>query len=150
MIEFLQCKQKYNFKNILTELELELAYLIDISSILNKLNLHLQEKGMNLFTHEGIIKAFVEKLQLWINRVENNNFVQFPCVNGMVGDKQNIKMEVLEHLSKLEDEFQRYFSEVDMTRDNLTFVRDPFTAEVHTVPLNFQEYILRTENCLVS
>ena len=28
-----------------------------------------------------------------------------------------------------------------MTRDNLSFVWDPFTAEVHTVPLDFQEIL---------
>ena len=117
-------------------------------SILNKLNLQLQGKGVNLFTHQGIIKAFVEKLQLWFNRVGNINFVQFPCVNGTVGDKQNIRVQVLEHLSKLEDEFQRYFPEVDMTRDDLSFVRDPFTAEVHTDPLHFQEEILELKNDL--
>ena len=93
LMEFLQCKGKYDFKNIFVESELELAYLINIFSILNKLNLQLQGKGMNLFTHQGIIKAFFEKLQLWINRVENNNFVQFPWVNGI---KQNIRVQVLE------------------------------------------------------
>ena len=80
--------------------------------------------------------------------MENNNFAQFPCVNGTVGDKQNIRVQVLEYLSKLEDEFQRYFPEVDMTRDDLSFVRDPFTAEVHTVPLDFQEEILELKNDL--
>ena len=148
LMKFLQCKGKYDFKNILAQSELELAYLVDIFSILNKLNLQLQGKDVNLFTHQGIIKAFVEKLQLWINRVENNNFVQFPCVNGTVGDKQNIRVQVLEHLSKLEDEFQRYFPVVDMTRDDLFFVRDPFTAEVHTVRLDSQEEILELKNDL--
>ena len=114
------------------------------------MNLQLQGKGVNLFTHQVIFKAFVEKLQLWINRVENNNFVQFSCVNGTVGDNQNIRVQVLEHLSKSEDEFQRYFTEVDMTRDDLSFVRDPFTSEVHTVavPLDFQEEILELKNDL--
>ena len=57
-------------------------------------------------------------------------------------------MQVLEHLSKLEDEFQRSFPEVDMTKDDLSFVRDSFTAEVHTVPLDFQEEILELKNDL--
>ena len=48
-MEFLQCKGKYDFKNVLAESELELAYLVDIFSIWNKLNLQLQGKGMNLF-----------------------------------------------------------------------------------------------------
>ena len=46
----------------------------------------------------SLIKAFIEKLQLWINRVENYNFVQFPYVNVTVGDKQNIPVHVLEYL----------------------------------------------------
>ena len=57
-------------------------------------------------------------------------------------------MQVLEHLSKLEDEFQRYFPEVDMTRDYLSFARDPFSAEVHNVPQDFQEEILELKNCI--
>ena len=82
LMQFLQSKRKYDFKHILADSELELAYLVDIFSILNKLNVQFQRKDANLFTHQGIIKAFVEKLQLWINREENNNFVQFPCVQG--------------------------------------------------------------------
>ena len=89
-MEFLQFKRKYDFKNILAESELELAYLVDTFSILNKLNIPLRQKGLNLFTHQGIIKAFVEKLQLWITRVENSNFSQFTRINVTVGDKQNI------------------------------------------------------------
>ena len=46
-------------------------------------------------------------------------------------------MHVLEHLTKLEDVFQRYFPEVNMTRDDLSFLRDPFIADGNTVPLDF-------------
>ena len=105
-------------------------------------------KRGNLFTHQGIIKAFVENLQLWINRVENNNFVQFPYLNVTVGDKRDIQLHVLEHLSKLKDEFTRFFPEVDMTRDDLSFIRDPFAADIHTVTMDFQEQILELKNNL--
>ena len=64
LMEFLHSKGKYDFTNILAESELELAYLVDSFSILNKLNLQLQGKRTNLFIHQGIIKGFVEKLQL--------------------------------------------------------------------------------------
>ena len=66
---------------MLAESELELAYSGDIFSILNTLNVQLQGKDTDLFSHEGIIKAFVEKQQQWTERVENNNLVQFPRVN---------------------------------------------------------------------
>ena len=138
LMEFLQSKAKYDFKNFLAELELELAYLVDIFSILNQLNVQLQGKGANLFTHQGIIKAFIEKLQLWINRVENSSFVQFPYLNVTVGDKQDIQVHVLEHLSKLKDEFTRFFPEVDMTRDDLSFLRGPFAAYIYTAQWTFK------------
>ena len=80
--------------------------------------------------------------------MENNNFVQFPYVNVTDGDKQNIWVHVLEHLSKLENEFQRYFPKVDMIRNDLSFIRDSFAADVHTVPLDFQEKILELKNDL--
>ena len=80
-----------------------------------------------------VIKAFVEKLQLWVTTMENNNFAQFRCVNATVGDKQNIRVHVREHLSKLEEEFQRYFPEMDMTINDLSFIRDSFTADVGVV-----------------
>ena len=44
----------------------------------------------------------------------------------------------------LEDEFQQYFPKVDMTKDDLSFVRNPFTADDHTIPLDFQEKIFGT------
>ena len=57
-------------------------------------------------------------------------------------------MHVLEHLTKLEDVFQRYFPEVNMTRDDLSFLRDPFIADGNTVPLDFQEKVLELKNDL--
>ncbi|KAG6930713.1 zinc finger BED-type containing 8, partial [Chelydra serpentina] len=75
---FLQAQGKEEFQNVLMQSNLEFAYLVDIFGILNKLNLQLQGKGANLFSHPSIIKAFLDKLELWIIRVEGNNLVQFP------------------------------------------------------------------------
>uniref|UniRef100_K7GCU8 DUF4371 domain-containing protein n=1 Tax=Pelodiscus sinensis TaxID=13735 RepID=K7GCU8_PELSI len=59
---FLQDQRKEEFRNVLTQSNLELAYLVNIFGILNKLNLQLQGKGANLFSHQSIIKAFLDKL----------------------------------------------------------------------------------------
>uniref|UniRef100_K7FT67 Uncharacterized protein n=1 Tax=Pelodiscus sinensis TaxID=13735 RepID=K7FT67_PELSI len=64
------------------ESNLELAYIVDIFGLLNKLNLQLQGKGANLFSHQSIIKVFLDKLELWI--VRGNNLVQFPYVDAML------------------------------------------------------------------
>uniref|UniRef100_K7G9P4 DUF4371 domain-containing protein n=1 Tax=Pelodiscus sinensis TaxID=13735 RepID=K7G9P4_PELSI len=130
----------------LTQSNLELAYLVDIFGILNKLNLQLQGKGANLFLHQSIIKAFLHKLELWIVRVEGNNLVQFPDVDAMLGGKEAIRTQILHHLRKLRDEFQRYCQEVDRTRDGLSFIRNPFTTDVNSVPEDLQEELLDLKN----
>ena len=143
---FLQAKGKDELRNVLTQSNLEIAYLADIFGILNKLNLQLQGKGANLLSHLSIIKAFLEKLELWIVRVEGNNMVQFPTVDAMLGSKVAIRTQILDHLRRLKDEFQRYFPEVDRTNDGLSFIRNPFTTDVHSVPENLQEEFLDLKN----
>ena len=66
---------------MLEESEVELVHLDDLFLILNQLSIQLQGKGANMFSHLGIIKDFVEKLLLQIERVENNHVVHFSCVS---------------------------------------------------------------------
>ncbi|KAG6924497.1 zinc finger BED-type containing 8 [Chelydra serpentina] len=87
---FLQAQGKEEFLNVLMQSNLEFAYLVDIFGILNKLNLRLQGKGANLFSHQSIIKAFLDKFELWIIRVEGNNLVQFPYMDARLGKKEAI------------------------------------------------------------
>uniref|UniRef100_K7F2N2 HAT C-terminal dimerisation domain-containing protein n=1 Tax=Pelodiscus sinensis TaxID=13735 RepID=K7F2N2_PELSI len=143
---FLQAQAKEEFQNVLTQSNLELAYLVDIFEILNKLNLHLQKKGENLFSHQSIIKAFLDELELWIVRVKDNNLVQFPYVDAMLGEKEAIRTHILDNLWKLQDKFQRYFLEVDRTRDGLSFIGNPFTTDVNSVPGELQEEFLELKN----
>uniref|UniRef100_K7F692 DUF4371 domain-containing protein n=1 Tax=Pelodiscus sinensis TaxID=13735 RepID=K7F692_PELSI len=139
---FLQAQGKEEFRNVLTQSNLELAYLVDIFRILNKLNLQLQGKGANLFSHQSIVKAFLDKLELWIIRVEGNTLVQFPYVDAMLREKEAIRTQILHHLQKL----QGYFLEVDRTRDGLSFIRNPFTTDVNSVPEDLQEKFLDLKN----
>uniref|UniRef100_K7FKI8 DUF4371 domain-containing protein n=1 Tax=Pelodiscus sinensis TaxID=13735 RepID=K7FKI8_PELSI len=104
--------------------------------LLNKLNLQLQGKGANLFSHQSIIKVFLDKLELWI--VRGNNLVQFPYVNAMLGEKEAIRMQILYHL------------QVDRTKDGLSVIRNPFTTDVISVPENLQEEFLDLKNDFVT
>uniref|UniRef100_K7F5A6 DUF4371 domain-containing protein n=1 Tax=Pelodiscus sinensis TaxID=13735 RepID=K7F5A6_PELSI len=136
---FLQDQRKEEFRNVLMQSNLELAYLVDIFGILNKLNLQLQGKGANLFSHQSIIKAFLDKLELWIVRVEGNNLVQFPYVYAMLREKEAIQTQILDHIRKLQDK-------VDSTRDGLSFIGNPFTTDVNSVPEDLQEEFLDLKN----
>uniref|UniRef100_K7FWQ2 DUF4371 domain-containing protein n=1 Tax=Pelodiscus sinensis TaxID=13735 RepID=K7FWQ2_PELSI len=105
---FLQAQGKEEFRNVLKQSNLERVYIVDIFGILNKLNFQLQDSH-HLFSHQSIIKAFLDKLELWIVRVEGNNLVQFPYVDAMLGEKEANWTQILDHFRKLRDEFQRYF-----------------------------------------
>uniref|UniRef100_K7FWR0 DUF4371 domain-containing protein n=1 Tax=Pelodiscus sinensis TaxID=13735 RepID=K7FWR0_PELSI len=152
---FLQAQGKEEFRNVLKQSNLERVYIVDIFGILNKLNFQLQDSH-HLFSHQSIIKAFLDKLELWIVRVEGNNLVQFPYVDAMLGEKEANWTQILDHfrgqykgfnhLRKLRAKFQQYFPEVDRTRDGLFFIRNPFTTDVNSVPEDLQEEFLDLKN----
>lgn len=68
----------------------ELAFLVDITSYLNELNITLQGKGKlinELFTE---IKSFQLKIKLFISQLEKNNYCHFPTLQTFLtnSDKQ--------------------------------------------------------------
>jgi hypothetical protein len=73
--------------------ELQLAYLVDIFKHLNNLNLQFQGSGnktlefrANIFIFEDKIRAFVRKINLWINKIENNNYSEFQIIQIFIND----------------------------------------------------------------
>lgn len=75
--------------------ELQLAYLVDIFEHLNNLNLQLQGSGhktlefrANIFIFEDKIRAFVCKINLWMNKIENNNYSAFQTFQTLIYDDQ--------------------------------------------------------------
>jgi hypothetical protein len=57
-----------------------LAYLTDIFSKLNDLNLNLQCNGNNLFSMEDKVRVFHRKLLVWQGRVKSENLAAFPTM----------------------------------------------------------------------
>jgi hypothetical protein len=50
-----------------------LAYLTDILSKLNDLNLNLQDNGNNIFSMKDKVRAFYRKMLVWQGRVKSEN-----------------------------------------------------------------------------
>ena len=95
----------------------------------------------NVFSTKALSKLLLKNYDCGLIEWRITILLNFHDVT--VGDKQNIQVHVLEHLSKMEDKFQQYFPEEDVTRVDLSFIKDPFTTNVHTVPLDFEEKILK-------
>ena len=57
-----------------------LAYLSDVFSKLNELNLSLQGNSMTVLNAHDKIKGFEKKLGLWVSCVKQRNFSPFPTL----------------------------------------------------------------------
>ena len=124
---------------------LKLCYLSDLLEKLNKLNLSLQGENTNIFTIKSKIEAFIKKLNIWKQKVENGSFEMFSFTEKFLA---NINVEsniitplVIEHLSNLLKQFKNYFlPELDNT--NLDWIQNPFAMQKQStehLSLKFQE-----------
>ena len=103
-----------------------LGYLRDIFEQLNKLNLRMQGKDTNIIIFVDALRAFKSKLANWKRKVEMHNYTMFEKLDILLDERpegmpDHIKNEILEHLSALESELERYFPET--TDEDLDFVR---------------------------
>jgi hypothetical protein len=88
-----------------------LAYLTDIFSKLNGLNLNLQGNGNNIFSMEDKVRAFYRKLLVWQGRVKSGNLAAFPTMldllddNGRKEPPAGTQSHITQHLENLSQQF---------------------------------------------
>ena len=125
-----------------------LAYLADIFKTLNQLNKKLQGPGSNMTVHTDAITAFVAELKLWSQRANNDNFASFHHLTEITGDdfEQNLKENIISNLQNLQNEFERYFSEINTSSILMKVARNPFLCKVEDVPEAIQEEFIELTN----
>ena len=98
--------------------------------------------------HSDAINAFVVKLNLWRKRAKNNNFASFHRLTEITGDdfNKNLKEDIISHLRNLQDEFKRYFPEINTGRILMKVARNPFIHKVEDVPKAIQEEFTELTN----
>lgn len=140
--------------------QMNLAYLVDIFTHLNKLNIQLQGSGnkqlenvANIFIFEDKLRAFICKLQLWLRKIEENNYSAFGTLKALMEDKKNdaIKSNIQEniktHLQMLIDEFNRYFPEyTEEAKVDQKLIRNPFSTDAGEVTEEIQEELIELQN----
>ena len=109
-----------------------LAYLADIFETLNQLNKKLQGPGSNIIVHTDAINAFVAKLKLWSQQVNKDNFASFHRLTDIIEKdfEQNLKENIISHLQSLQNEFERYFPEINTSIILMKVARNPFLCTV--------------------
>ncbi|GBP87338.1 Protein ZBED8 [Eumeta japonica] len=67
-----------------------LAYLADIFTHLNEINLSLQGPAVTIVDASERLKGFLGKLPLWKRRVESGNFANFPMLEELIMQKHKV------------------------------------------------------------
>ncbi|XDV31945.1 hypothetical protein PO909_002862 [Leuciscus waleckii] len=124
-----------------------LAYLADVFSRLNDLNLELQGKDTTVLHLYDRVSGFMKKIELWCRKCQNGDVSSFPqldmCLVNVRDEKVSILQTVQAHLDKLSSEFRSYFPDIEVHNSALDWIRNPFVATcTQTVPVTLQERLI--------
>lgn len=112
-------------------------------------NLKLQ--GMsNIFAYEDKIRAFIAKIELWINKVERKNFSAFDTFNQIIDGqgadiKEEIQKNMMLHLTNLKSEFNRYFLDCE-DKSIQKLIGNPLIVNVSEVSDEIQEEVIEMQH----
>lgn len=112
------------------------AYLVDIFAKLNALNMSLQGTESTVLDYTDKMQAFFMKLDLWISKVAEMDFVMFETLSEWLAENDtmldvDIQQSIAEHMTVLKRELSTYFS--DIKDKNFELVRNPFTASIGSI-----------------
>ncbi|XP_065254448.1 zinc finger BED domain-containing protein 5-like [Emys orbicularis] len=118
-----------------------LAYLADIFSRINDLNLSLQGLNITVFNVQDRVESMIKKLQFWESCLENNQTECFSNLHDFLAEHklqldQCTKTNITAHLKGLCTTFRDYFPAISGDND---WIRNPFDDTT------FSTQILNTE-----
>lgn len=112
-----------------------LAFLVDLTSHLNHLNLQLQGKNQLIHDMWRHITAFETKLRLWECQLENSNYSHFPKLAEIKPANSSMFVNVIRDLRT---DFSSRFDDLRSNSVDFRLFGTPFDVEVDTVPEKFQ------------
>ncbi|CAG4936404.1 unnamed protein product [Parnassius apollo] len=122
-----------------------LAYLTDIFGALNELNLKLQGRNGTIISNYDYIQGFIAKLQLWNKKLSSENVISFSRLFEAIKNNKldaNLEADIKTHLQALEDEFRRYYRDIDSESPIWHMTRNPFVVDVLQLPEEIQDEFL--------
>ena len=112
---------------------------------MNIINLKLQGKNTNIVQLRDNLKAFVEKLLNWGQKVVVGNVARFDRLSSHKIDEQ-LKALIIQHLQFMEYEFQHYFPE--LKEEEAILAQNPFSTSLNVsyIPDEMQEQFIDRKN----
>nr|XP_054593370.1 SCAN domain-containing protein 3-like [Nothobranchius furzeri] len=131
----------------------KLCYLADIFSKLNELNTSLQGKNSSILNLYDKVGGFLKKAELWRRACAQEDFTCFPQLDDFLSsedvDRAQVKLIIVEHLTKLIQDFHSYFPDMEEKSAQLDWVRNPFLlseANRRKLPVTYQEKLLEVSS----
>ncbi|KAM8982547.1 EPM2A-interacting protein 1-like isoform 1-T4 [Sarcophilus harrisii] len=127
-----------------------LAFLTDVTELLNNFNMQLQGKGKLICDMQSHVKAFEVKLSLFIKQVEEENFCHLPPTQNLLAEKLLIAFPnktCMDSLEKLQKEFQFRFKELHLHEQDIQLFHYPFSIDIENVDTIYQIELAELQNC---
>ncbi|XP_072900750.1 general transcription factor II-I repeat domain-containing protein 2-like [Hemitrygon akajei] len=146
--QFMESKGKDTTELRDKKLLCEMAFLCDITSHLNALNLQLQGWGRVITDMYAAVRAFKTKLRLWETQMQQENLSHFPCCQTM---KEQVSTAVFprakfaEKLSILGADFTQRFADFEAQKSRFEPLSNPFAADVESAPTNIQMELIELQ-----
>lgn len=125
-----------------------LAYLADVFTKLNELNLSLQGKESHILKMYDKVKGFTKKLKLWEKKCDERDVSYFPLLDYHLATTDVARGPVVKlvqaHLSKLCMDFSQYFQDIEEKSERLDWVRNPFivSESCNNLPARLQDHLM--------
>ncbi|XP_068580201.1 general transcription factor II-I repeat domain-containing protein 2-like [Cebidichthys violaceus] len=125
----------------------EVAFLCDITSHLNALNLQLQGRGRVITDMYATVRAFKTKLRLWETQMLQENLSHFPHCQTM---KEQLAAfpttQFAEKLGILGADFTRRFADFEAQKSRFELLSNPFAADVENAPSDLQMELIELQS----
>ncbi|XP_069463365.1 general transcription factor II-I repeat domain-containing protein 2-like [Ambystoma mexicanum] len=147
---FLLSKNKEVPELIDAEWKWHLAFLTDVTELLNSFNVQLQGKGKLICDMQSHVKAFEVKLGLLIKQVKEENFCHLPTTQNLLAEKPLVAFPnktCVDSLEKLQKEFQFRFKELHLHEQDIQLFRNPFSIDIENVDTIYQMELAELQNC---
>ncbi|GBP35935.1 Zinc finger BED domain-containing protein 5 [Eumeta japonica] len=123
----------------------KLAYLSDIFTKLNELNLGLQGRDTTVFAMQEKVESTIKKISLWTSLIEKCKYDQFPNLKLFLDTtsstgNEDLKSDIKCHLQNLSATLRSYFPEIS---PQWNWVNNPFANHsVDHLPISDQEELI--------
>ena len=126
----------------------EMAFLCDIMSHLNVMNLQLQGRGRVISDMHSTLQAFKTKLSLWEMQMRKENLSHFPSCQTM---KERLSTAVFptaqfaDKLNILAADFRRRFADFEAQKCTFQLLGNPFAVDVESAPPDLQMELIELQ-----